>query len=294
MKTKHSANTPRARHFAAVLLALTLITLIGGCGSTMEFTARRPEKPIEIDGNDADWHGATTYIEDSKVAVGFAQDGNTLSICVLTTDRTMEQQIMHGGITIWFDSTGSDDEYYGVRFPVPPAEGGMMPRMERGRDASASMPDPEEMRKQMMSRSNEIELVCANPLDNRRVQVPSSEGYKAKLGMIQERFIYEVQVPTPHVGAKGVLGVGFTTPEQKIGSRPRMDGPTDAPTGRPGMGRGGERDRGQGGDEGMGGMGSGGQGGPGGQGGMGPGGLRGSSAADQIKQLKLWVRVKKS
>jgi hypothetical protein len=267
--------------FCSVIVAVHFF----GCSSSIEIASRKADHPIRVDGKIDEWQGNLAYLKEKKLALGFFDDGSSFYMCMTTNDRQTQQQVLGMGLTVWLDPTGSEEETVGIHFPLgamgreqPPDRGGFP--MEQGQQQG-----PEEMQGMVEKLNGQMEIIGPEKDQQRRLLVPSSEGYDVKVDLHEGRLVYELQIPLPKTGDKGILGVGFETPELVKSRMPQPggeggEGPGGMPPGGGGMPPGG------GGPPG-GGMGRGGP--PGG--GMGPGG---GSRPSMPEALNVWVHVRLS
>ena len=251
-----------------VLMSILVGTLLSqGCSSQLKLDSRWSPEQINIDGDESDWQGALTYVDGKNVSIGIKNDGEFLYICLVSTDRMLQRQMMMRGFTAWFDPDGGKEKTFGIRFPIGMIDSGMM-FSGRGRDD-----DPESMREDFSRSLAELELIW--PEEERRTRLPAAnaQGIAAAIGDPMDKLVYEIKVPLqkgenlPY--AIGIsdgkpLGMGLVTEE------------IDREAMRERMGRGGSGGRGRGGF---------------GGGGFGGGG-RGRGGAGQRPQMpkpfKLW------
>jgi len=263
-----------------------------GCGSSIELSSRKINEPIVIDGSQKDWPDAPVNLEKHKVSLGFSHDETSLYVLLTTYDQQTAGQIMGTGMTVWFDSAGSKHKTFGVHFPI-----GVMdqerPRREKSNRKNSDQPGQPDQQMAMMSETvnAQLEIVYPDNAEKKQILLPSSSGYNAKLSLRESQLVYELQIPRSAIGDRGIVGVGFETPEI---TKPQM--PSDEEGGPPGgMGEGGPPGGGGGPPGGGGGPPGGGGGPPGGGGGMpgggGPPGGGGMGSMPTLTPLDVWVQV---
>ena len=98
------------------ILALGLL-VASGCGRPT-FDSRWQDRSIDVDGQDADWQGATFYVEKANVVVGLLNDAHYLYLYLGSTERAIQSQLLFRGFTVWFDPKGGKEEYLGIRFRI--------------------------------------------------------------------------------------------------------------------------------------------------------------------------------
>ncbi len=101
------------------------------------------EQPITIDGNSTDWKTPYPYYdEDAMLGYSISNDSENLYITVETGDAATQMKILEGGLTVWVDKTGKQDEVTAINFPIP----ANYKNSQRGKDGSYSRehndPDP--------------------------------------------------------------------------------------------------------------------------------------------------------
>ncbi len=264
---------------AAALVAATL-GLAAAC-KQVELASGWAADGVDVDGVSDEWIGATTYFEKQDVTVGLLNDDEFLYVS-LVTSGPVGRQAMATGLTVWFDPDGGKDEWYGIRFPVPPepsersrnGRGGGRPG--GGRSASS----------RSLDRLREVELVGPGDLNRRRLPLPLRGGLEVAIRNNGPTFVYELKVALARnddyrmglgVEPGSEIGVGLMT--GTVGGQGRG--------GRGGVGGGFGGGGGRGG-------GGGGRGGGGGGRGGGPGGPGGGDRRDRPDPLKLWVKVQLS
>jgi len=79
------------------------------------------DRDVKIDGETGDWLGRLAFVEDEMVSIGMMNDGNHLTICLISENRERQAQIFQQGMTIWF-SKNKEPGRLGLRFPLGMAE----------------------------------------------------------------------------------------------------------------------------------------------------------------------------
>jgi hypothetical protein len=236
----------------AVLYAISF----AACSSSIELSSKAVDRPLSIDGDDAQWHGKTVLVDDGKISLGFQNDSMHLFVYFRTTDLSLQSQIMMGGLTVWFDSTGGKTKYSGIRFPLG---------SEGLQDFRGSMSDPAERERQIERRLAEFppecEVIGSANSDRQRVPMGTSSGIDGRMRFLEGVLVYELRVPLERgaheqyaVGWQkdSEIGVVFETRVSKRRERNMSGPPRSAPDGerggRPpgGMRGGGQRPEGRG------------------------------------------------
>ena len=256
----------------AVLLAVAALSQVG-CGS-IDVESRWRDFPITIDGSSEDWGNTLVPFEDTDVALGVANDADSLYLCLDAGNGDRPVPFMTRGLVLWVDAKGGKSRDYGLRFPIgfdrnavhdEAVDSGDRAQARR-REATSEMRD-------------ELEIIVPEEKEPRRVKLADLKGLEVSAKTINGRFVYEVRIPlaaspdaTFSVGAApgaGKIGLGLEIPE------------SDSPYGR--SGRGGRGGGGFGGMGEMGGM----RGGMGGRTGGRMGGRGGG-----LQNFKVWAYVK--
>ena len=245
----------------------------------VELASRWAVAEVVVDGVSDEWIDATTYFEKEDVTVGLLNDGEFLYLS-LVTSGPVGRLAMAAGLVVWFDPSGGKDEWYGIRFPVPPepserSSGGGAGARGGGRPGGGGSPSGAD-------RLREVELEGPGDLSRRRLPLPVGGGLEVAIRRNGSTFVYELKVALARnddfrmglgVEPGSQIGVGLVTGDM------------------PGRGRGG----GGGGFGGGGGRGGGGfGGGGGGRGGGGRGGGGGAGVGDRPDPLNLWAKVQLS
>jgi len=190
------------------ILPLAALVTLNSCVSSVELTSTPPPGTITIDGNSADWETSLTALEDEHVSVGVHNDGRWFSGCLVTTDRSLQAQILSGGFTVWFDPRGGRDKELGLRFPLRQPGFPML----RGDIALADFVSA------IGPRLQTAELVGPTRDKLQRFPVLTIPGAKVRIGVSGDKLVYEFQVSLQPVagspidlhGAEGgVIGMGF-------------------------------------------------------------------------------------
>ena len=260
------------------------IVLLDGCSSLPQFTSDRCTGKMHIVGDLHEWNHISAYVDKNNVvAVSLCHDDEFVYVCLTTDDPLTQRQIMTGGLTVWFDPSGSDDKTFGINFPL--ARNGPGPRRslsnDTKRDANGNL--------QTMDQSLfDMEVVGPKETDRYRLSVINTEGIVAHLERSKDgMLIYELQVPLKKSGTRPnaiepkneFVGLGFETGSVQGGAeRPRAE-----QGGRSGGYGGGDSSPGSG-------MGYGRRGGGGGRGRVQGGSSSGSAKAPE--PVKLWWKVK--
>ena len=216
------------------LFTAILVSALLGCSSAVQIASSWNENAIVVDGSSADWGTSLKLMADPSVAVGIRNDDRFLYICLTTQNPVFQTQILQGGLTVWFDPKGEQEEVFGIRFPMP---GENTPLWNPREPLAASFPflEPSFRELSILGAEGQQELFS----------VLEIKGIKVKMGASESGLVYELQVPLRSSAefryAAGslenqALGIGFQT--QEFGPD-RLQGPSGrASAGTRGGGRG--------------------------------------------------------
>ncbi len=93
------------------------------CAHSPELRSEWTANPIAVDGAYAEWSGRFTRIDEERsVALGVANDGANLYLCLVTRDLDVQTLIERVGFTLWIDPAGGAARQIGIR--VAPFQAG--------------------------------------------------------------------------------------------------------------------------------------------------------------------------
>lgn len=112
---------------AAGFLILSFATACGSSHESQDAGGRGPavaqwqNKPLTIDGSDADWDRPLQhYVREEKVSYSITNDSRNLYILLSTKDRQEQQKIIEGGMSVWVNMRGekSNGDAVGIGYPL--------------------------------------------------------------------------------------------------------------------------------------------------------------------------------
>jgi len=254
-----------------LIAALAWVIIPAAASARPEIASHWRDREITVDGQDAEWSEARTYVKDAKMSIAAFNDDEYLYLCIMTNDQQVLRQAMMQGLTIWLDPDGGKDKEFGVRFPIG-MRGDPSMRVPMPQEAE---PDTAEFHERFGQATTEIEIIGPEKDQTRRMPVNAVVGIDATLNMLPEGFVYELRIPLvqtdDHPFAVGIdrtdeIGLGVEIPAQEF-DRSKMERP-----------------------QGMGGRGGFGGGPPGGMGGR--GGPGGGSMPERPKPVDTWCKMK--
>jgi hypothetical protein len=257
------------------------------------------DRDVRIDGNNDEWQGRTTYLEESHLSVGLMNDADYLYVAVSTSEPGRRLQLM-AGLTLWIDATGRQKTTFGILLPGAGGLGNGMfrPGARQGRADPGdrqNRPDPEAALERLNEPPTFFELLGPRKKDRRRLELAANPGIEIGRGVHQGTLTLEFKIPLATsagqyaIGsvAGRTVGIGLETPKREATAMEgRRGGIGGSGAGIGGGGRGGGIGGGGGRGGGMGGRGGGMSGGRGGDGMAGQGGRGGMQMPNP---LKLWA-----
>jgi hypothetical protein len=203
------------------MIVIILATSLVGCGG-QELTSTWRDREVTIDGVDAEWENAVTYVEDKNVAIGLLNDGEYLYICLASIDFQRVHQMIGSGLTVWFDPEGGKEKTLGINFPLGMQFSREDMRPEKMSMSRESMPDPEELREMVEESAKEMVILGPEKGKSLRMLTHGSQEIAVKLGYSGGKLVYELRVPLVQdpqhpnaigAGASETIGVGLETAE---------------------------------------------------------------------------------
>jgi len=171
--------------YLTVAISSFLALMVFGCSSSLELSSTWTNQEIVITGDGSRWKDATTSISGPDVSVGVKNDNNNLYVCLITSNRATQLQMLGLGCTAWFDTEGKKNKTFGIQFPV---SGLLQGRRFPTRD------NPEEL--QRLINAAQRQLVIRGPADGEehRMSVQDGQGVEAHLGYADGTLTYELKV----------------------------------------------------------------------------------------------------
>jgi len=181
----------------ACISVLAMLGLVAAC-KQVELASRWADEEVVVDGMNDEWTGATTYFEKQDLNIGLVNDDEFLYVS-LVTSGPVGRLAMAAGLTVWFDPSGGKEEWYGIRFPVPPesndrSSGG---RGGRGRDGRAGGRGGGQSGRGGLrpgDRLRQVELEGPGELSRRRLPLPVGGGLEVAIRSNGPAFVYELKV----------------------------------------------------------------------------------------------------
>ncbi|OGS36660.1 MAG: hypothetical protein A2293_13215 [Elusimicrobia bacterium RIFOXYB2_FULL_49_7] len=272
---------------------ILLFTCLYGLISCTEIPSVWRKIAIIVDGSDKEWINTKVVGERGKVGLSAVNDSTDFYIRLTVWDKTIQHQILHSGITVWFDTEGNSDKRLGLYFPMKMAPQLMsQPQHEnKGMLPDFKEPPPEALIEQ--NDSSPVMIRQPNGNDSVRLTLATLTGAEMRMGFDKSRLVVELRtslIPlhsrlfAVQSGPDNLLGVGLEA--KALPTPPDKGKGMGGPPGGNGMGGG------MGGPPGGNGMG-GGMGGPPGGNRMG-GGMGGPPGMSRNEEWEFWVTFKLS
>jgi hypothetical protein len=242
-------NSLPSRTLLSVIFLLAVVALVG-CGSTLELTSRWTNHELRVDGTGTEWKDANTLIPGPQVLVGIKNDRENLYVCLKTSNRITQVQMLALGTTVWIDTEGKKNKTFGIQFPVP----GLL----QGRRFT-SQQNPVELQRLIEAAQRQLDILGPGTNERRRIADKQEKGLDVHLGFADGTLTYELKVPFHMTSEQAVplsadpskpLTIGLETGDYSDAMRAQLSG-SSRPAGGSGGGRGG-----RGGGQTPGGMGS--------------------------------------
>lgn len=233
------------RFSSSLVLALPALTLLGGCAqkavptdagkaaapATRTVSRFVAEAPV-IDGKSTEWTDSLQYDANSHLQYQVLNDARTVYVRIKASDAPTQAKLALLGMVVWLDSTGRNQQQFGVRYPMPtdlktlkaPAE---RPMGAMGPTAAERQADHLERLRGVIASAQEMELLnYKGSKEPVLTDTQSQLGIKAAMtvdsrnNLIYElavplRFIYK-RVPALATGQAAVVGVWMAGQKPKL------------------------------------------------------------------------------
>lgn len=215
--------------FVPVVIVLSCICIFG-CGRP-KLNSRWRNHEVIIDGKFDDWQNdAAYYDEKTKVHIWVVNDNRYLYVCLVSRNRSLSEQALRLGLTVWFDPLGGTNKAFGIRFPLGMQNEDMSLRDGRGPrrhpdEEGAGRSDKMGLRKMpdmLREIGGEIEVIGPQKEKRHTMAIDAAEksGISVRIGEFRGCFVYELKVPIVKDGShlyatgmdkNGLIGIGFET-----------------------------------------------------------------------------------
>lgn len=176
--------------------------------------------PPTIDGQAMEWTDSLRYDPGSKLQYQVLNDGRAVYVRLKAADPATQARLLRLGFVVWLDTTGRNQQQFGVRFPLSgrAAADAPAPRPEGAGAGDARLGRGARIR-QTLASLREMELLhYKGSQEPTLTDTQSPLGVKLAVGLDeQENLIYELAVP---------LRLLYRHPPVLAGNRPAVVGLT--------------------------------------------------------------------
>lgn len=176
----------------STVLFVLISLFLSGCGDT-EINSVWRRQNIVIDGDNSDWGNSLISLDKIDALAGIANDNEYLYLCLTTSDPVVENKILSGGLTLWFQSSNNGSEKFGIHFPLGITDSAM-PNPDEDMKPGGNPFDPSRMQQNILKRQTDLEIINTN--DN-KIKIPISElkDIQIKMALKDGKLIYEMKMP---------------------------------------------------------------------------------------------------
>lgn len=191
MTTKRRRSVSQTGEFVPSTLLISILSLLAaftliGCSSSLELTSGWTSQELKIDGSGAGLRESTTNIPGPDVLVGIRNSKDYIYVCMVTSNRMTQMQMLALGCTVWIDGEGKKDKSFGVRFPVAGLlQGHRFPARE----------NQDELNRLIDVAQRQLEIIGPGADAIRRIPLQEAKGIEARLGYANETLTCELKVP---------------------------------------------------------------------------------------------------
>lgn len=182
------------RNLLKLSIVFISVFLIAACSSGTVIQNNWRSYEITVDGNFQDWKNNLKLLPDQKISLGFTNDDKFFYMCLVTEDRMKVMQMTRAGFITWFIPSSGSENTFGIKYPLPnkniPRE--QMQSMGREMFQQGGM---DKIVNMMLEKQNEMQILNSDKYSLSLLPVENKDGIKAKLGYIEGKFVYELQVP---------------------------------------------------------------------------------------------------
>ncbi len=184
----------KRKNLLYLLTIFSAVAFLSACGSSTVVLNNWRTEEIVIDGNFQDWKNNLKLLPDQKISLGFTNDDKFFYMCLVTEDRMKVMQITRAGFITWFIPSGGSENTFGIKYPLPikniPRE--QMQNLGREMFQQGGL---DKIVNMMIEKQNEMQILNSDKYSLSLLSTDNKDGIKAKLGYIEGKFVYELQVP---------------------------------------------------------------------------------------------------
>ena len=185
------------KNILLILIAVSAISVLTSCGSSAVVQNTWRSSEIKIDGNFTDWQSHLKLLPDQKISLGFTNDDKFFYMCLVTEDRMKVMQMTRAGLITWFIPSGGSENTFGIKYPLPnknpPRE--QLQNMGREMFQQGGQGGLDKIVNMMLEKQSELQILNSDKYSLSLLPIENQDGIKAKLGYVDGKFVYELQVP---------------------------------------------------------------------------------------------------
>lgn len=227
------------RWFPAALLAALALIAAPEAATRPNLASSWRLADIVIDGADFEWTDTLAEIPTVPASLSVTNDQTHVYVRVRVTDPATIQQVVRGGLIVWFDPRGGDDRTFGIKYPVgtpppnPDADGRTSKPGDDGTGARRGGPPPRSQRSGARGAPpiedlralipNRLEIHGPKDDDIRSLVLAYATGLSVALTIANNALVYELRVPLARdadhpyaIGSAAGATVGFGVQSLKI------------------------------------------------------------------------------
>ncbi|MDP2036894.1 MAG: hypothetical protein Q8L04_05890 [Ignavibacteria bacterium] len=187
----------KIKNYLLILLTISALSVLTSCSSSAVVQNTWRSTEIKIDGNFTDWQNHLKLLPEQKISLGFTNDDKFFYMCLVTEDRMKVMQMTRAGLITWFIPSSGSENTFGIKYPLPnknpPRE--QMQNMGREMFQQGGQGGLDKIVNVMLEKQNEMQILNSDKYSLSLLPIENQDGIKAKLGYVDNKFVYELQVP---------------------------------------------------------------------------------------------------
>jgi len=207
-------------------LTLFLLCFLSLTCKTLELKSHWRDREVTIDGNRDEWQDIMMAVGQRNASIGLLNDGKDLYLCLATTDRDLQRQIMRQGLTLWFDRKSHEEKAFGIHFPLA--------QVHQFGGPGREWEQKDTLREPSQLPNDEVEIFGPEEHKSQRMSMIETGGIEIKVAVSHDTLVYEAKVPLTDYGpqpfaigaeAGSIISIGLETMTQETthqgGDRPQ-------------------------------------------------------------------------
>lgn len=106
------------RRFVAALPLVIAVSMSTHAATRPSLPSAWRTSDIVVDGSDAEWTVALAPIAGTPLFASIVNDDDHVFVRLRVTERAAMEQLVRGGLLVWFDAKGGDARTFGIKYPV--------------------------------------------------------------------------------------------------------------------------------------------------------------------------------